>query len=470
MRPDSANTTTTAAEAAKQLGGVLQDGFLSSSQVRIRGALTLAHLALDEIVLDGLSAMGPFVIAGCRIGSLRMANVLVRGGLIIEDCEIGKLDIRSASRTEISVVRASLRRCVLHRCGRVSIQASNVTEEAAISDAQRILDLGQTTLGSLRVTVDGPVELSEWAMRAVSVRDQLEASDLLLPTLRFQDVVAPRIQFRGVRADRLHLLGLSVEKMLDVQGLRPHEADEASVRISGVVGSVSLMTARDATSSISLEEATIRGDLTAGGDTRLSVCQGSSVNGVLRFAATDVNPRVELEKGASVRAIEAPTTSVRSPKRAREVANEILGGAGPTELAILHSSLSARTDEQDMAYFALRQAEVSESSGVRKAGLWLRGQLFGWGVKFGPPSRVLVLGVLATVGVLFLKNPTEQSAMNVRMFEATTGALSLWFNVGSATPEELSGPGWGLVAVVCTALGLGLITVVIGVAIRRLTR
>ena len=123
-----------------------------------------------------------------------------------------------------------------------------------------------------------------------------------------------------------------------------------------------------------------------------------------------------------------------------------------------------------MAYFALREAEQEEATGVRRATMWLRGQFFGWGVTFWHPLRTLLGAVLLTASVVFMLNPAESDGSLTRVVDALTAALGLWFNVGTGMPDGLDGPGWALAAVACTALGIAIITVLTGVAIRRLTR
>lgn len=102
--------------------------------------------------------------------------------------------------------------------------------------------------------------------------------------------------------------------------------------------------------------------------------------------------------------------------------------------------------------------------------MWLRGQCFGWGVTFIHPLRTLLVGMLATAGLIFVLNPSVKSDWLGRATDALTSALGLWFNVGTGMPDGMRSAGWGLAAVVCTAMGISIITVLTGVAIRRLTR
>jgi hypothetical protein len=149
---------------------------------------------------------------------------------------------------------------------------------------------------------------------------------------------------------------------------------------------------------------------------------------------------------------------------------DLLGGCDVTELGILWASLHDRPDEQDMVYFALREAEQSAAMGLRRVTMRVRGQMFGWGVTFVHPLRTFATAVLVTAVVVYLLDPTDSPGFPSRTIDAMTAALGLWFNVGTGMPPGLAGAGWGLAAVVCTALGIAVVTVLAGVAIRRLTR
>ena len=139
---------------ADTINGTLEDRFLGAAKVRVRGALDVRQVVLDELAIDGLSGVGPVVISGCRFGTLRLTDVVIREGVIIEDCDIGSLEVRGGSNSTLSILRCGIRRCVLHQCGALVIDSSTVTELAAISDVQARLELARSAVGSLRVSAD----------------------------------------------------------------------------------------------------------------------------------------------------------------------------------------------------------------------------------------------------------------------------------------------------------------------------
>lgn len=458
-----------AQELAETLGGSLEDRFLSAAGVRIRGSLDIRQVVLDELAIDGLAASGPVVVSGCRFGTLRIKDLVVREGIIVEDCEIGSLEIRGASRSTISVLRSGLRRCVLHECGTLVVDTTTVTEVAAISDPHSCVEMARSAVGSMRFSADGPADLTEVHISSLTVRDRLDVVGLDGATFSLNDVAATRVLLRSLRFDDVQLRDVSIERDLGVQALSGR-GRAPKLELGGVVGSASLVVADPRGAELSVRGATIRGDLTVGGPADVHLDGSSAVEGVLRSSQGARGARIKVAPGANVRAVQPPATPVRSAKMARKAADELLGGAGVTELAILHDSLQDRPDEQDMAYFALRQAEQDSASGFRKRTMWLRGQLFGWGVTFSHPLRTFTAAVLATAAAIFVLNPANSSGTLARVADALTSSLGLWFNVGTGMPDGLDGPGWALAAVGCTALGIALITVLTGVAIRRLTR
>ena len=454
---------------AEALGGTLEDRFLGASGVRVRGSLEVRQVVLDELAIDGLAGIGPVLITGCRFGTLRLTDLVVREGVIIEDCDIGSLEVRGGRRSTISVLRSGIRRCVLHECGTLVVDSTTVTELAAISDPHSRFEMARSAAGSMRLSADGPTALEDVRFAAVTIRDRLDVVGLDGGRLSLKDVAAARAQLRNLRFDDVRLEDLSIERDLGVQALAGR-ATVPTVEVSGVIGSASIVVADPRGAELVIRNATIRGDLSLGGSGDVSLDETCAVEGMLRSSQSPRAARVRVAPGANVRSVQPPTVPVRSPNMARAAASELLGGAGVTELAILHDSLQDRPDEQDMAYFALRVAEQDASSGLRKATMWLRGQFFGWGVTFAHPIRTFVAAVLATAGVVFALNPADSSGLFTRVADAITSSLGLWFNVGTGMPDGLEGPGWALAAVGCSALGIALITVLTGVAIRRLTR
>ncbi len=462
-------TPSRAVALAETINGALEDRFLGASSVRVRGALDVRQVVLDELAIDGLAGVGPVLISGCRFGTLRLTDVAIREGVIIEDCDIGSLEVRGGRNSTFSLLRSGIRRCVLHECGTLVIDSTTVTELAAISDTQTQLELARSAVGSLRVSADGPTQLSEVRVFATTVRDRLDLVGLDGDRLHLRDVAAARAQIRNVRFDFVQLRELSIERDLGLQALAG-KGGAPSVEVGGVIGSGSITIADERGADVLFREATVRGDLTLGGRGAARVEESCAVEGMLRFSQGPHATSVRLSPGANVRAVQPPVAPVRTPRQARGAASNLLGGAGVTELAILCESLHDRPDEQDMAYFALREAEQDEASGVRRATMWLRGQFFGWGVTFLHPLRTFFGAVLVTAAVVFALNPAKSGGLFVRAVDALTAALGLWFNVGTGMPDELDGPGWALAAVACTALGIAIITVLTGVAIRRLTR
>ena len=204
--------------------------------------------------------------------------------------------------------------------------------------------------------------------------------------LHLRDLAATRAQLRNIRFDVVVLQDLSIERDLAIQSLTGR-SDAPKVEVGGVAGSASIIVADTRGAEVAFREVTVRGDLTLGGDGDAYLDESCAVEGVLRSSQGPNATRVRVAPGANVRAVQPPSAPVRSPTRARAAALDLLGGSGVTELGILYESLRDRPDEQDMAYFALREAEQDAASGFRRVTMWLRGQCFGWGVTFTHPLR-----------------------------------------------------------------------------------
>lgn len=454
---------------AAELGGTLDDRFLTAERVRLRSSLEVRRVVLDELAIDVLATKGHVLLAGCRIGTLRLTDVVARGGILIEDCEIGNLVIRNSRHSTLSLVRLAVRRAVVHECGSLVVDSSAFTELVALSDVQGKLEISRSTADAVRVSADGTSDLSAISLVATTVRDRVDIVGVEAERLDLHDIAATRVQLRHVRVNVTVLSDVAVERALTIQGLSG-KSTNPKVAISGVLGSVSISTTANTVGHVTFRESTLRGDLVLGCDVSTQLYAGCTVEGTFRPSQVASESRVQVAFGASVRAVQPPAHSIRSPKTARAAAVQLLGGAGVSELSILRDSLAERPDEQDMAYFALRKAEQDSSSGLRRAMMWLRGQCFGWGVTFIHPLRTFFAAILVTSSIVFALNPGDCGSVVARSVNALTSALGLWFNVATGMPDGLTGPGWQLAAVGCTALGIAIIAVLTGVAIRRLTR
>ncbi len=459
------------ADSVEALGASLNDKSLTAQNVRLRSAVELRRVTLDELVIDRLVGIGPIRLIGCRIASLRLSDIQVREGIIIEDCEIGNLQIRSAKKSAVVIVRSSARRLSLHACRSIVVDDSHVAELASISEVQVGVELARTTAGALRVAADGETVVARCELQSLTIRDRLDVNGLWADQITFADVVAARVQLRHVHSQEVGLNDLAVEKDLVVRDLGGTNEEPVALTLGGIVGTAAVEASYGQTCQFAIRGATIRGDLAVGGVIDLVVAAGSRVEGTVQRTYGALTPRMEVEPGATVRAITPPSaSSVRSPNDARRVAVEMLGRAGRTELEILRDSLGGHPDEQDMTYFALRQVEAREARGFRRVSYLFRSHVLGWGVTFLHPLRTLCIGILCVSALVYGINPSGATSVGPRVLDALTASLGLWFNVGTGMPAGLAGPTWGITAVVLTAMGIALVTVLTGVAIRRLTR
>src|SRR5262249_41001608 len=126
--------------------------------------------------------------------------------------------------------------------------------------------------------------------------------------------------------------------------------------------------------------------------------------------------------------------------------------------------------EEDLCYYLQRDAEARN---LARPGRWLHRWLFGgvlgWGVLILPPARALAVGIILT-GLVLTGTGASPAVEAGDLGGAMTLAAALWFNVGPGLPQPLTPTPWSALAVACTAAGLILITVIVGVTIRKLVR
>jgi len=123
-----------------------------------------------------------------------------------------------------------------------------------------------------------------------------------------------------------------------------------------------------------------------------------------------------------------------------------------------------------LVYFAQRRAETRREQGLRKLSGILKGSVLGWGVRLWPPARALLLGYLLTALAICVRLRHGRGGIVDHFKSALAISASLWFNVGVGLPKEVHGSGWGILAVLLTLGGVSGVTVIIGIAIRRLVR
>lgn len=468
MNPASAGRLS---EAAASLGARLEDGTLSAERVRLKGPLNLRRLTIDELIIESIAGDGPFVLTDCRIRSVRMRNVLIRDGLLFEDCEFGRLDVRGAHKVSLSVVRTSALRTVLHECGSITIDTSNLGDSLTVSDAQRSVEVTRSSTSLLAITAEGPGSPEFVRLRDIVARDRIQVSNIDVGQIEGSELSTAQIHLRNIRSDVVSLRRMSIDRELLVQGLAAGMSGACEIVLSGHMGELSLESAGERPVRARVDDATVRGDMTLRGRA-LAVCfvGGTVIDGMLSVGSAAHRPMTSIDETSVIRRIAPPDEPIRRPRDAVRVATEVLGGAGRRELAVLRDSLMERPEQQDVAYFALRSAERQSLRGARRVGSWLGQNLFGWGVSFLQPIRTLAGGILATAVAVAALGPREGGSVVASCEKSLTTALGLWFNVTLGMPASLSTPIWTLAGVTCTALGITFVTVMSGVAIRRLTR
>jgi len=196
---------------------------------------------------------------------------------------------------------------------------------------------------------------------------------------------------------------------------------------------------------------------------------------------TDVDGQVVLPEPAplyrmtgttTIARIDLPGAALRTTRRMDELAVRTFGETTAAVYRVMRSSFGTRQRlfEEDLCYFLQRTAESKElRPPARWVALYIYGAVFGWGVRILPPVRALASGIGLTAVALGLMAPPSV-VPDGDPGSALTLAGALWLNVGTGLPSRLSSASWSAVAVALTSLGLLLLTVIVGITIRRLVR
>lgn len=462
----------------------------------------------DSVVVDGGRLDGPATVSGARLARLEIRDVVCRGDLTITGCRIDVLEIsqlqlargsafalhdsvvdtielRSFSgRGPASLDRVRAAAMTLHDIDRVSLLACAADAAIALSRIRGSLGLNDIACGELVIRDMDDDELSI-RLRDVSCRRELEVHsgslrDIRLSEVRAEAVRVHRIVTRTEQAG-LALEGCATEGDLTLDTFTNTRGPSLGVRQSRLGGSL-LLGALDVPAEIEavaeLDDCFIAGDLRiAKQPPTAPPCRvrETSVAGTLRLASLESLPPagsrgvVTLE-GSSVGDMTLPVDRLRTRTAVERLAEQLFGSSTVDGLAALRTALAGQHRPLDEdAVYAVLQDQLSERSGTRRAWRALLGDVFGWGVRLGPPARALLVLIIATTAVVFAV-ASGNGGVAHRAMTASLRAIGLWTNVDVNLAGEPTSDAYAVLRVVSGAGGIVLITVLVGIVIRKLVR
>lgn len=480
---------TTVDDLATTLGTVVREQSMSSVDGVLDDSAQIHGLHAQDVELVNLLAGDQLVLRACQVGRLLLDHCAA-GSLLLIECRIDRLEIRNASSVRtIALADCELRSAVLHGVGPTRLTRISVASRAVVSGLRAGLDLRMVTAGELLVAgqlAASPDQLTvtvadSTVLSDLTVRD-LEVANLRLRDCRVSGVltlhratVTDELMLEKVRcAGRLVLDGVRSGTPILVRGCALADGVDA-VRLAQTgnrppAARADLVAAR-------FESTTVAGPLSVAvrtGPDRI-VLADTGVTGQLRFPPGSACFR--LVGSTTVADVELTARPIRGTRAAEALVAERFGTAGVVELGTVRSALSLRrrSTEEDLFYYLQRRAEAQATPGPR--GWWARavlGGVLGWGVRLRAPLRALLLGIAGTAAAVHLvgvlRPPGESLWSAPAVGRSVEVAAALWLNVGTGLPNDLDGGGWTAVSDVSAAGGLLLLTVLVGVAIRKLVR
>lgn len=431
---------------------------------RVRSQVRASHIFAAELQLSESSLPFGMLLGQSKVDRLTVRDCSVRegSGFFLEDCIVDCLDIREFSGT-VALLRCQVASVLVHDVDFVVLQDLS-SSDVRISQVKHKLDIELLRTDSLRISDVDSDSLTTLKMSDISVRDSaliVEVSDarITIEKSRFADLT-----LRSVRGEEIRIKECSATgpvSILDFQS----SCDTSIVSIDGRLRHDVVVICAHAQSH---RPQVLLGDLSVKGDMEFDGCQDvwlvkGHCGGTVRTSRTRQAAALFLGTEFALTSVEVPPEPIRTQRKAVEVTRSLLGGEPSQGYRAVMTGLQGRGRDQDQIYFALRCSEARSRSFSPIE--FAKRRLLGYGVRLFEPLLALIVGILATAAVLYEIVPEAQAPHG-----SLALAAQLWFNVGAGLPEVVSGPGWGIVAVLLAASGLCLVTTIIGIGIRRLVR
>jgi len=457
------------------LGGTLNERSATVLDVYSPEPLTLEGLTGDRLELDDIDVRGTLVFKNCFFSDLRVSNCATDCVVII-GCHIRRITVRKFSPQ--CVLNISDTRCEMvsaHDLPEISADAVVADSAFTVTAVRRRVSISHLDAGSLTIGEQLVADAIEVTVTGARIAENLHIHDFHAGSLTVSDTAVGRsLRLRRLAFDReLKLADLECHGRTiieNVSGRNPIQLVRCNLRDD--LEGTGLRQLADDMAMLQLVRSRIGGavSVTMVSDAGKVELWETAVNGRIAFPV--LSPRYQMGSGTVVSAIELDAERARSARHIRMLALRCFGETTATAYRVLRVSFAARhrISEEDLCYYLQRDAEARN---LARPGRWLHRWLFGgvlgWGVLILPPTRALAVGIILT-GLVLTGTGASPAVEAGDLGGAMTLAAALWFNVGTGLPQHLTTTPWSALAVACTAAGLILITVIVGVTIRKLVR
>jgi hypothetical protein len=434
--------------------------------------VTMERLRLRRLDISGLVIAGALVFRDCEIDVLVLRDCVAEH-VLLANCSVRELVAgHFPPGANVALSGGAYRRVTLRDVGAVFVDDVLCQGRLVVSGLRGDVRISGLDAGDLLVTehlsAHSGVELEMVNLR---VKDQIELRDLHLARLDITDCRVADLRFRRLVVDLVvQVRRLYCANQAQMEGLRvcaPVTIAESSLH-DGL--DMMALTTPDGGSEIVLQVK----DTRVNGVLRVSSERANQVvledSSLFRIGFPERSPAYEIRGASTIFDVELPLTSLVSARRMRAFVTERFSGDRTAGFAVVRRALgtSQRVREEDVCYYLQRNAELRSLGLLRRVFARLvLAEVLGWGVRILPPVRALAFGIGATAAALYaLRQPGGRASL------PDTVALSaaLWLNVGTGTPQTLLSGVWAAVASGCAAAGTVLITVTVGIVIRRLIR
>jgi hypothetical protein len=452
-----------------------EDGLLRLTDCELDMSLSLDGQHQDHVVFQRVSFTGGVSFRDCTFEELVIDHCSAES-LLIADCRIQRVVIRSFPiRADLVIAGGIYTSIELHACGQTTLERLRIIHLLNVYGIRRSVIISRVAAAA--VHIDEQISVGRDAKPTITVttlrvEEDLDVGNLWLARLKLEDVAAQNIRLRRLRLD----LELSAE---NCKTRADFEIVDLCVRpgytkiIRGVLlGDLNINGLESTQFTI---EKTRLTDLAVTGGSSVDLVN-TVVTGTLRFP--EGSPSIHAEGDATqIATVDLGTSTFNRPKEISQFLEQHFTSVNVVALDALRQTLNTqqRHREEDQLYYLRRQlAALREPLPRRLLQIVVFGYIFGWGVRLIPPLRTLAIGIIITALVIVLtgvfRAPHESAWSLLALGRSTALAAALWLNVGTGIPQTLPSATWTYIADIFTALGLVLITLSIGIAIRKLVR
>ncbi len=460
-------------------------GVLRIDGQRLTEPVVIQDVAAHRIEIMDSTFRADVTLIGCTVDVLAIEQVRMarRSALSVQNCKVDRLSIRSVSgTTPVSVQHVRAGSLTVHDVPAVAISTTSVdhllrlsrlggflriSDSSAAQVLVQNLDDPAMEVGFSRFTCNRDIRIESGEMQSIVLMNTT-AGDVSIQAVHSAESEQPAISLHDCTVAR----DILVERVSSLKSYSLHLSD---TRLGG-----SLMLRR--LESVGAQHATLERcvvgedlrlfDLT--GDAHLAMLIESDVRHsivigeVAELLRVRTTPLLLLSRSRAGD-VTIPTERYRGKREIAGVVEQLFGAIEVDSVDLIRNVFRKqhRALSEDAAYALLQELMLSTGSGSRFKRL-VYGGILGWGVQVWPPARTLLVSILLTAVALWTAAPS--GPLWYRGVTSVINALGLWTNIPTLEVVSTRGALYAAAAGVCGALGIVLVTVIVGVIIRRLVR